>query len=109
MTSKVYNVVVGDIITIETGMRIPADCILIEGIDVTVDENLYHEGRETLIKKTVASGDNHRENPDPFLLSRSLVMTGKGKALVCCVGKYTQLARQPDLESFGKDDKLTPL
>jgi magnesium-transporting ATPase (P-type) len=90
-------------------MRIPADCILIEGIDITVDESLYHEGRETIIRKQVGSGDNHRENPDPFLLQRSLVMSGKGKAVVCCVGKYTQLARQPDMESLGNEEKLTPL
>ena len=90
-------------------MRIPADCILIEGMDVTVDETLYHEDRDTVIKKTVATGSNHRENPDPFLLSRSLVMSGKGKALVCCVGRYSQLARQPNLENFNKEEKLTPL
>jgi magnesium-transporting ATPase (P-type) len=109
MTQKVHDVVVGDVIIIEQGMRIPADCILFEGIDVTVDETIYHENRETIIKKSVGNGKNHRENPDPFLLSRSLVMSGKGKALVCCVGKHTQLARQPDLESFGKEEKLTPL
>lgn len=109
MTQKVNKVVVGDIVLIETGMRIPADCILIDGIDITVDESLYHEGRETIIRKQVGTGDNHRENPDPFLLSRSLVMSGKGKAVVCCVGKYTQLARQPELEAFGNEEKMTPL
>lgn len=108
-TQKVNEVVVGDIVLIETGMRIPTDCILIEGIDITVDESLYHEGRETIIKKQVGTGDNHRDNPDPFLLARSLVMSGKGKAVVCCVGKYTQLARQPDLELFGQEEKQTPL
>ena len=51
MTKKVKDVVVGDIVLIETGMRVPADCILIEGIDITVDENIYHEGRETMIRK----------------------------------------------------------
>jgi Ca2+-transporting ATPase len=33
------DVVVGDIIKLETGMRIPADCILIEGTDVACDES----------------------------------------------------------------------
>lgn len=73
---------------VETGMRIPADCVLISGTDVVVDEGIYHEGRETLMKKAVSTGDNHRDNPDPFLLARSLVMNGSGMAVVCCVGKH---------------------
>lgn len=43
--SKVFELVVGDIILIEAGMRIPADCILIDSMDVTVDECAYHEDR----------------------------------------------------------------
>lgn len=37
--------------------------------------------------------DNHKLNPDPFLLVDSKVMTGQGKALVCAVGENTMLAR----------------
>jgi magnesium-transporting ATPase (P-type) len=48
---NVSNIVVGDVIMIETGMRLPADCILIGGMDVTVDETLYNEDRETIVKK----------------------------------------------------------
>jgi magnesium-transporting ATPase (P-type) len=47
-------VVVGDIVLIEPGMRVPADCILYEGFDVSVDESSYFEGRETIVKKLVA-------------------------------------------------------
>ena len=45
MAIKAYDLVVGDIILVETGMRIPADCILIDGIDITVDEAVYCENR----------------------------------------------------------------
>lgn len=45
MSCKVVDLVVGDIIIVETGMRIPADCILVSGQDITVDEGIYHEGR----------------------------------------------------------------
>lgn len=37
--------------------------------------------------------DNHHDNPDPFLLTDSKIMTGQGKAIVCCVGSNTLLAR----------------
>jgi magnesium-transporting ATPase (P-type) len=91
---KVFDVVVGDVIMIEAGMRVPADCILISGSDVTVDEAPYLEDRECIVHKAPSimlseSSNNHKENPDPFLLSKSLVMTGSGKAVVCCVGKNT--------------------
>jgi magnesium-transporting ATPase (P-type) len=92
-------VVVGDIILVETGMRIPADCILTEGMDVTVDEAPYFEDRETINLKTLSTKEqiyvpeldltydnNHTRNPDPFLLTDSLVMTGSGRAVVCAVG-----------------------
>mmetsp|Transcript_9192 Transcript_9192/g.6950 ORF Transcript_9192/g.6950 Transcript_9192/m.6950 type:complete len:84 (-) Transcript_9192:39-290(-) len=76
---------------VEAGMRVPADCILFEGFDVTVDESLYFEEREALTTKTVFTGTNKRENPDCFLLKKSLVMTGQGRALVAAVGERTQL------------------
>ena len=49
--------VVGDVILIETGMRIPADCILIDGMDITVDEAPYFEDRETINKKSLSIGN----------------------------------------------------
>ena len=48
---RVFDIVVGDVIIIEPGMRIPADCVLFSGIDITVDETIYCEGRETIVKK----------------------------------------------------------
>jgi P-type E1-E2 ATPase len=45
-SQKVTQVVVGDIVMIEGGMRIPADCILLRGQDIVVDEAVYHEDRE---------------------------------------------------------------
>jgi magnesium-transporting ATPase (P-type) len=48
--SLVTKIVVGDVILIEAGMRIPADCILIEGMDVTVDESMYDENSKYLKK-----------------------------------------------------------
>ena len=74
--AKVFDVVVGDIILIEPGMRVPADCIIYSGIDITVDESLYYEGRETIVKKQLFNPKGKRENPDTFLLKSSLVMSG---------------------------------
>jgi len=89
---KVFDLVVGDVILIEAGMRIPADCVLIEGMDVTVDESAYNEGASTIVAKTLSKdSDQHLSNPDPFLLTRSLVMTGQGRAVVCAVGEQRRI------------------
>ena len=96
-------------------MRIPTDCVLIEGMDITVDEAPYFEERESLCKKAISTGtvneNNHVENPDPFLLTRSLVITGSGKAVVCSVGKHRQIASVEQPEDLIGDDEndATPL
>ena len=48
---KVFNLVVGDIILIEAGMRMPADCVLLDGQDITIDESIYNEDRELIASK----------------------------------------------------------
>lgn len=102
------SIVVGDIILVETGQRLPADCILLEGIDVSVDESLYNNGLERLVIKSVSTGKNHRNNPDPFLLARSMVMTGTGRALVCAVGEHRQINSMEIMQSF-LEEELTPM
>jgi magnesium-transporting ATPase (P-type) len=51
---KVFDLVVGDIVLIESGMRVPADCLLVEAMDITVDESMYFEDRECISKKGIS-------------------------------------------------------
>jgi magnesium-transporting ATPase (P-type) len=86
---NIFDLVVGDVILLETGSRIPADCILIEGQDLSVDESIYNHSdlkENRSIRKQVLSDSNFHESPDPFLISSTLVSTGIGKAVVCAVG-----------------------
>lgn len=41
---SVWNVVVGDVVILETGTSVPSDCILIEAQDLQVDEPPYVDG-----------------------------------------------------------------
>jgi len=57
--------------------------------------------------------DNHKKNPDPFLFTGSMIMTGTGKAVVCAVGKNTRVSRNRQMgdlliknESTFLEDKL---
>jgi len=88
---NIYQLVVGDIILLETGSRVPADCILVEGADVSADESPDRQGEDenikiVAIKKTVATEDTIIDSPDPFLIADSRIVSGSGKAVVCCVG-----------------------
>lgn len=100
---SVRELVVGDIIDIEQGDRVPADCLLIEEANIAVDQSMYNP-KDTWVEKSLSlktakavsygeDPDNHKENPDPFLLSASKIMSGSGKAVVCAVGRATRLAR----------------
>ena len=82
------DLVVGDIIEIDTWMRVPADCILIESMDLVCDESMYPEGSSSAIKMHSLGEVHHFENSDPFLLGLSLVVAGKGRAVVCAVGQH---------------------
>lgn len=85
-TVNIYDLQVGDVILLETGCRIPADSLLIEGVDVKVDESYYYPDHRSAVTKTVANESNYYSNPDPFLLSNTLVASGSGKAVVSAVG-----------------------
>jgi P-type E1-E2 ATPase len=42
---RVSEVVVGDVVLLEAGDRVPADCWLIEEMDMNVDESAYFPGQ----------------------------------------------------------------
>ena len=106
--SKVSDIVVGDVVLIEAGMRIPADCVLLDGQDITVDETLYGHGNYSEKNRSMGR-EQHRQNPDAFLLSRSLVMSGSGRAVVCAVGVHTRWFKEHPVEDLEDDNNLTPL
>ena len=91
----------------------PADCILIEEMNIHVDESMY-DSRAVDVEKEpsdcydephmekdpsdpngeeVERVDNHHENPDPILLTGSKVLNGSGRAVVCAVGSNTRMSR----------------
>lgn len=90
----------------ETGSRVPADCVLIDGQDLTVDESFYNKTEHHQARKEAASDENHSRNADPFLLSQTLVVAGVGKAVVAAVGKNSRRGIE---ESKLDTESKTPL
>lgn len=87
-------------------MRVPADCIMLEGQEVCADESSLTGEPVPIYKQHVTSG-NLKSNPNPFLFSNTLLQTGSGRALVCAVGKNTMTGKLEQLLDLEKN--VTPL
>ena len=90
------EVVVGDVVIVETGDEIPADGQLFESTDLQVDESsLTGEPittKESLLlssSKEKAGGDE--AYPKDMLLRSSMVMGGNGRYVVTAVGDETEI------------------
>jgi len=90
------DVVVGDIVIVETGDEIPADGRLLEATDLQVDES-------SLTGEALASKMSHEKGemrndvadtgayPKDQLLRSSMVMNGTGRMVVTAVGDHTEI------------------
>ena len=69
------ELVVGDLVVIECGKAIPADCVLLSSIDIITNESSLTGETEAMHKSHVTQ-DNYSSNPNPFILQSTLVETG---------------------------------
>lgn len=93
------DLVVGDVVLLSEGDRVPADCLLIEEMDMFVDQKQFYPFEENAEMKEKQCSNLDAEmdkvnNPDPILLQDSIVMRGSGKAVVLAVGKHTLKERE---------------
>lgn len=105
-TIDTRELLVGDLIKIEAGMRIPADSILISGTDVSADESAM-TGEPDQVDKTPVTIDNYDHNPNPFLIGKTLIVQGQGLAVVCAVGVNTRSGMAE--EKLNIEEECTPL
>ena len=80
------DVVVGDIVLLAEGDRVPADARLIEQDDLHLDESLL-TGESVPVARVVAEGDEGRVH------AGSLVVRGRARAEVDAVGERTGVGR----------------
>ena len=77
------DIVVGDIIQLAGGAVI-ADCILLHGNQLEVNEQAV-TGKQDAIPKAPFESDR-LDAEDPYVYAGSLIVSGAGMALVCAVG-----------------------
>eukprot|EP01132_Coremiostelium_polycephalum_P001126 gene1126-1431_t len=105
---SIFDVLVGDVIILDTGDIVCADGVFIEGHSVRCDESSI-TGESDPIKKGLP-----QDNLDPFFISGSLVLEGFGKMLVTAVGVNsfngkTMMGLRVESEDTPLQKKLTKL
>ena len=90
------EVVVGDVVIIREGDRIPADCTMLSCENLCVDESLL-TGESLAVRKIAGVGEIAMGRPGgddtPFVYSGSLVVGGKGIARVVHTGVATEFGK----------------
>ena len=91
---KVENVVIGDVISLNAGSIIPADCIVINSKDLFVNESVF-TGESTPVEKKETSKKEYDNlfNIKNILYMSSSVISGTAKAIVIKTGFDTYLAK----------------
>ncbi|MDE2429446.1 MAG: cation-translocating P-type ATPase [Burkholderiales bacterium] len=91
------EVVRGDIILLAEGDRVPADAILLSCLNMTVDESLLTGESVPVTKMLAESMPAEMGQPGgehlPFVFSGSLIVQGKGLALVMATGVHTAIGQ----------------
>ncbi|KAF5211134.1 hypothetical protein E0198_002426 [Clavispora lusitaniae] len=126
---SIYDLLVGDVICLETGDVVPADSVLITG-EVECDESaltgesetikkrpaeqamrIFHQYLDTIPQDTQAGdlGDTGLsiKLQDPFLISGARVLAGVGTAVVTAVGTNSIHGRT--MASLNHEAEVTPL
>jgi len=102
---SVHSLLVGDIIKINAGDQIPADCVLLNGTKLSMDES-SQTGETREVEKEPFEAENPAE-VNPFLISGTMVKDGRGLAVVICVGEHTRMGQIQQM--LGDSDEMTPL
>jgi Ca2+-transporting ATPase len=90
------DVVRGDVLLLSEGDRVAADCFLLSGTNLSVDESLL-TGESVPVRKAVGdtSAQNSRPGGDdlPFVYSGTLIVQGQGIAEVRATGLRTEIGK----------------
>jgi magnesium-transporting ATPase (P-type) len=117
-------VLVGDVVTINEGMEVPADGVLLESNDITTDESAMTgeidpiqkniltactgKLREVLNENEGEKNEDKHAVPSPILMSGTRVLTGEGKMIVTVVGPLSCLGKIRALLEK-EEEEQTPL
>lgn len=114
ITVKSEDIVVGDVIVLEAGDAVPADCRIIESHSIKCEEAAL-TGESVPVSKIIdvlyckdSNGDVALGDRKNMLYSGSTVVYGRGKAVVTSVGMDTEMGKIANALSESEQEQ-TPL
>jgi Ca2+-transporting ATPase len=114
------EVVLGDVVRIKEGDRVPADAALFSSNNLMADESLL-TGESVPVRKRAGSGDTAPKRPGgddlPFVYSGTLLTQGQGLARVIATGVHTEIGKigkalqtlVPELSAIQRDTRRAVL
>eukprot|EP00922_Rhytidocystis_sp_ex-Travisia-forbesii_P059841 GHVS01088735.1.p1 GENE.GHVS01088735.1~~GHVS01088735.1.p1 ORF type:complete len:1263 (+),score=240.35 GHVS01088735.1:211-3999(+) len=120
----VADLVVGDLVYMETGDEMPGDCLVIQGLDLLVDESSLTGESDHVMKaaisecmeecvtkaekvKAASEAKRHHVIKSPVVLSGTTLTGGVGSMLVVGVGDNSQVGQM--FQKLAFDTEPTPL
>ncbi|EGR27496.1 K antiporter P-type alpha subunit family protein, putative [Ichthyophthirius multifiliis] len=104
----VEKLVIGDLVQIKAGMKIPADIRIIESMEMKVDNSPFTGETEPLLRTIDCSHPLNPLETSNLAFFGTLCTSGIGKGVVIRIGDNTTLGQIADLASSGQKVK-TPL
>lgn len=106
---KSHDLTIGDVLILEAGDSVPADCRIIEAASLKVEESAL-TGESVPVDKNcdVISGDAALGDRRNMLYLGSTVVYGRAKAVVVACGMKTEMGKIANVLNTAKDEK-TPL
>jgi Ca2+-transporting ATPase len=114
------EVVLGDVVRVKEGDRVPADAALFSSNNLMADESLL-TGESVPVRKRAGSGDTAPKRPGgddlPFVYSGTLLTQGQGLARVIATGVHTEIGKigkalqtlVPELSAIQRDTRRAVL
>lgn len=107
MTINPEKLVPGDVISVRSGDKIPADIRIINSIEMKVDNSALTGESDPLLRQAKCTNDNILETANMAFFG-TLCKEGTGKGIVVKIGENTVLGQIADLAAGG-DKVKTPL
>lgn len=92
---KAREIVIGDIVNIEAGDRVPADCVVISGDNIRSDESIL-TGESVSVEKKAHKGAGAPVSSNLIYMG-CIITHGKGRARVIATGMDTEMGKIADM------------
>lgn len=101
---SVFDVVVGDLLYLKTGDKVPADCYYVGGTGLKCVESAMTGESDEVAKGPISFAPDNSLQTSPFIFCCSQVVRGNATAIVLAVGPNTVAGRTASLVHEAQDN-----